>query len=206
MELNHIRADILEAESEGLSALLLRERLDDLASSVRIRLGEIDLVDMAGRLRDSPNERLFAAMLLRESWVGETAISGYVRSALRTETDDQVIAELVTTLAFTRDADAVSELISLARHRSSSVRFQVASALGRCGGTGHASVAELVHLLANDNNDDVRWSAGFELLAVWNESRDVRVKQALASALQNDSNAEIRNMIREEFSAPDDSE
>lgn len=139
--------------NDALARLVRDLRADELRAMVR-------------RLRNQNiDERQLAARLLKESALSPEAVLDEVRTALSTEAEPTVVRWLVSALGYTRSPSALADLRALASHPVADVRFQVPDALSMCATGAFDQVADPLLQLSGDADDDVRWSAIYELRA-----------------------------------------
>jgi HEAT repeat protein len=196
MELVEVLKMIRDEESVATSWPDLRERLDCRAQVLKrdLAVGCLEST-FAGLQVGHRADRVFAALLLREADVGESIIGELLSPLLDVEADAEVVAEIVTTLGFTRDPLLLTKMLALVVHESPIVRFQVATSLPQMGGCRQDVIDALVGLLG-DVDDDVRWSAAFELSVCWNEAGGDALGEMLLFVSQHDPSKEVRDVIR----------
>jgi HEAT repeat protein len=196
MELELVLRAIREAEGEATNKTELRELLDARARYLKANLTASNAEPIVTALqRGGLRDRQFAALLLREAPIGETLIGELAASLLQIEVNDEVLAELVTTLGFTGDPVHLPALLGLVRHPSGLVRFQLATALPQTGGWRDDVVEALVCLL-RDLDEDVRWSAAYELCVCWNEAPDDSLHEMLIRTRDHDPSVDVREIVQ----------
>ncbi len=152
-----------------------------------------DLRALVRRLRSgSTAERLLAARLLNEGSLATNDVLAEARAALDMETDPSVLSWIVSSLGYSRSEAALPEIGTMASHPSGEVRFQVPDALSMCSGGVFDHVADDLLRLSHDDDDDVRWSAVFELAAWRVDTSDERVRDRLAEAATSDPAPAVR--------------
>lgn len=128
----------------------------------------------------SIEERQLAARLLVDSTLDGNQIFDHARAALAAESDPQVLSLLASALGHSRSRSAIADLDALASHDRPAVRFAVAGSLSMCAEGLFGSIAEPLLALSGDLDDDVRWSAAFELGEWLGVSDEPRIRQRLA--------------------------
>jgi HEAT repeat protein len=111
-------------------------------------------------------------------------LASKVANQVLIEEDDEVIAWLLYALAFLRVEATLSVILSFARHEAAEIREAAAEAISRCSGKELTPAARDALLsLTSDSNDDVRFSAVFELGSWWSSGQtDPQIRDALVDA------------------------
>jgi hypothetical protein len=161
-----------------------------------------DLRDLVGELRrGSPTDRQLAARLLKEGDLTPEDRLAETRAALAVETDPLVVRWLVGALGATRSRAALPDLRRLAADTRAEVRFPVPDALSACTDT-FGDVADTLLALARDGDEDVRWSAVYELAAWWPDTGGATIRARLAEVAAADPVADIRSLAADALSPP----
>lgn len=108
------------------------------------------------------------------------------RAALAVEGEPNVLSWLVWALGDSRSREVLPDLRVLASHPSAEVRFPVPDALSMCAEGVFDLVAEALLELSRDVDDDVRWSAIFELAAWRVDTTDDRIQVRLSESAVTD--------------------
>ena len=154
-----------------------------------------NVIEMVEALREGDvEERMLAARLLVDSTLDGAQILRQGRAALETESSPDVLRWLTTALGSARSQDAIADLVTLASHELSKVRFAVPGSLSQCAGGVFEPVAEALLTLSNDPDDDVRWSAAFELGEWLLVSDDPRIRGRLVD-LADDPAEQVRTAV-----------
>jgi hypothetical protein len=142
-----------------------------------------------------PSRRILGIRLMREvSPEYRVTVSGLLSPMLSSEQDSDVIYWLVSAFSFL-GSDAVSRrLRELAQHRSSGVRYGVATALSSCTKLSEESKNALI-ALARDSDAEVRFSAIFEIGRWWRMSRDPALREELNRARDDSDEAVFRAAV-----------
>jgi HEAT repeat protein len=156
----------------------------------------IDLVE-ALRAGDE-NERVLAARLLTDSTLDGTQILDQCRAALAGESSPRVRRWLVAALGHARRQDAIADLVALASDEHPSVGFAVAGSLSQCAEGEFESIGDHLLVLSRHPDDDVRWSAAFELGEWLAVSDDERIRARLTE-LVDDPSSEVGAVVRRAF-------
>jgi len=139
-----------------------------------VRLAEADamsLLERASWLRDGDLEQqiLHARLVASIPSIESTHRLSEALSSLKEEPHADVVSWLVVALRETRMREAVPVLANLAAHPAEHVRFAVPDALSACA-EDLETILRCLLMLSADIDDDVRWSAVFELVAWLPES------------------------------------
>ena len=153
----------------------------------------IDLVE-ALRAGDE-DERVLAARLLTDSTLDGTQILDQCRAALEVESSPRVRRWLATALGHARRQDAIADLVTLVSDNHPPVPFAVAGSLSQCAEGMFESIGGPLLALSSHPDDDVRWSAAFEL-GEWLAVSDDRRIRARLIELVDDPSSEVRAVAR----------
>lgn len=151
-----------------------------------------------------PVVRVFGIRLLRELRGNTNAAAAFV-DLLRRETDDDVISWCIAGLGFQGTADAIDLLAPFVAHRDAQLRYRLAAALSSCAlPTMTDTARDGLLALADDENDDVRYAALYELSTWWQQQRlrDPLVRQRLQAG-RADPDEGIRSTCSEAFQTAD---
>jgi HEAT repeat protein len=203
MALKELRLELTRARRLASTALAV-ELEGDIESRTRElshlieNVGPVEASEIAlGLASGLPAERSLSAHLLRQ--VCEVAPSGRVNQQilemLADERDPAVVAPLVAALGWTRQSGFLPCVLGYLLDPSSLVRHAVSCSLPMFFPDARAA-AGLVSL-AQDVDDDVRWSAVFELGAWIREVDDDQIPRLLTEIASKDPNDEIRSQAAE---------
>jgi HEAT repeat protein len=140
---------------------------------------------------DDPRRRILGIRLIRElrQYGGEAARE--LSALLATEQDPDVLYWATGAFGFLKSDLVTDQLISLARHPDPAVRYNVATALANPSGDIPAKSVDALIALTEDGDDEVRYSAVFELGAWWKVNLDSRIESALRRVISTDTNATV---------------
>jgi hypothetical protein len=175
-------------------------------SSVIVNTPELELLASGTReiRSDDPRRRILGIRLMRELKQHSEEAARELSGLLAGEQDPEVLYWAVGAFGFLKSDLVTDKLISLARHPSPGVRYNVATALAnrRSGGLPSESVNALLDL-AEDENAEVRFSAVFELGAWWPIGHDPRIGSALRRVIASDDDATVVQAAREAIQTAD---
>lgn len=161
--------------------------------ALRARPGSVLTQFVEALRKGSVEERQLAARLLVDSTIDARQVLELARTALADEEDPQVLPWLASALGHTRDQAAIADLAPLAAYDRPAVRFAVAGSLSMCAEAEFESIAEPLLALSRDPDDDVRWSAAFELGEWLAVSDEPRIHRRLAELI-SDPAGEVRSV------------
>lgn len=121
--------------------------------------------------------------------------------ALNGEEDPRVARWLIAALGRSRLREAILVVGEYVRHPNAQLRFQVPDALSACA-TDLSDIHEDLLTLSMDSDDDVRWSAVFELGAWYAENPGSETHARLVDAATYDLSEEVRGAARDALEAP----
>jgi hypothetical protein len=180
-------------ESQHGSSTSIAEMIEKLDESARLRLG-------ASLLHDGdPNRRIMGSRLIRETPSHKFEAADELGVALFQETDDDVIYWLVAAIALVGAPFTLPKLRELADHRSPGVRYHVASALSASFPSElPEDVKALLLTLSDDLDEEVRFSALFELSSQWETSvvRDKAIELRLKRAVSEGDDRTVEVVSR----------
>lgn len=156
-----------------------------------------DLLPLIDALRSgNTDERQLSARLCFESTLSSTQTFEVAQAMLVEQSEPVVLRWVVVALGKSRSKLAIDSLDELAKHASSIVRFHVPDALSACAHSNFNAVGDALILLSEDHDDNVRWSAIYELGEWHLESDDPRIRRRLVEAETQDNNLEIQQAAR----------
>jgi HEAT repeat protein len=165
------------------------ERTNHLLHSTVGNAPEAELLAVGEKLigSDVADQRILGIRLLRELKQLAGKATSDVAALLHRERDDDVIYWIASAFGFLPSDSVTSELIRLAAHSNPGVRYHVATALANRSSDElpDKSLAALT-ALAGDADNEVRFSAIFELGSWWQVSHDPRIEAVLRNALGDD--------------------
>lgn len=120
------------------------------------------------------------------------------------EQDPEVLYWLVGAFGFLKSDLATDQLISLAHHPSSGVRYNVATALAnrQSGALPVESVNALIDL-AEDENAEVRFSAAFELGSWSKADHDPHIGSVLERVIATDNDDTVVRAAKDSIEGAD---
>jgi hypothetical protein len=195
--LRALDAQRLEYESDFESTNApLQWLIDHVEPDTQLQLGRDLLAGADAR------KRILGARLLRETWARRAEALSLVVEAMSHEGDDDVLGWLLSAVAFLGDSSALGAVEVFVHHRDRRVRDQAAGAISRCGAEGRSSSALAALLeLADDPQEEVRFSALFELSQWWQEGySDSRIHRRLQVALF-DEDGRVRDVAGQALDA-----
>ncbi len=174
----------------------LQRIIDEVRPSKQLEIGD--------RLLASPHglDRILGARILRENWTRRADALALIVQAVQQESDADVLGWLLSAVAYLGDLSALRVVEVFVEHEEPRVRDQAAGAISSCGAERRSSSAVAALLrLADDSNDEVRFSAVFELGQWWQGGfTDSRVEDRLRRALGEDD-GRLRDVAAEAFAA-----
>lgn len=192
-----------EDDEDGVALATLQDLGTATLASPTVDLPAADRVVEAGLelLKSSdPVERVFAIRVIREMH-REHEVAQALLETLRDETDPDVISWCIGGLYFRGIPSAIPDLVGFLRHPDEDLRYRLAGALSSCTVPTMSDAARDALLeLADDEDDDVRYSALFELSSWWQEGavRDSNVRDRLEQGL-TDPDEGVRRTCAEAF-------
>jgi hypothetical protein len=164
--------------------------VDTVCSAPRLALLETGLRELRS---EDQSRRILGTRLVREIR-DDPAVSDALTSALRAETDREVVGWILAAFGVI-GSDTVTDLVlPYADHPDAWVRYYATEALSHCKVLDPRSSAALMRL--GDEDDDVRFSAVFEL-GVWlREIGGPQIRAAVEQAV-DDPNETVARVARE---------
>jgi hypothetical protein len=131
-----------------------------------------------------PSERILGSRMLRELKSERDSNASLIAEQLRVEDQNSVTVWLLYALAFLHVQSTLPIVLEFANHESPEVREAVPDAISGCSGESlPPSGRDALLLLAVDANDQVRFSAVFELGRWWTSGLvDPQIHKALIQA------------------------
>lgn len=172
----------------------LQSIVEEIEPSTLLAVGAELLADV------DPRRRVLGTRILRELWDNRPAALKWVLEAIPREQDADALVWLLSAVGFIGDSSGLALVEQYADHPDPRVRDRAATAISRCGigGKDPSGLAALIQL-SDDDDDDVRFSAVYELAEWWLDGcrealiedrldrvvddRDNRVRRAATEAL-----------------------
>lgn len=149
---------------------------------------------------EDPRRRILGTRLIRELKSKEAQVAVELSARLDVERDDRVIYWVVAAFGFINSELVTDKLLALARHPDPGIRYYVADALANRTDLPPL-VAEALVELASDANEEVRFSAVFEIGTWWHVNHLAKLESTLRDALE-DADKSVREAARRAMDEP----
>lgn len=149
---------------------------------------------------EDPRRRILGTRLIRELKSKESKVAMELTALLDEERIDGVIYWIVAAFGFVNSELVTDKLLVLARHPDPGIRYYVAGALSNRTDMPPL-VAEALVGLASDANEEVRFSAVFELGTWWHVNHLAKFESTLRNALE-DVDKSVREAARRALDEP----
>lgn len=152
---------------------------------------------------EDPRRRILGTRLLRElKDHGEEARTA-LTEMLSAEHDPEVMYWIVGAFGFIKSNEVTDQIRTLADHPDPGVRYNVATALANRADEIPAESVDTLITLTEDENEQVRFSAVFELGSWWQVNHDPRIESALRRTISADADPHVISAAQDALGDPE---